>query len=269
MDFRIGAKSPVYGARQTAKVTDKQLKQSFAMKMAEVKPPRQDTVEISGSPLAKRLEGIHQKINEMDFAGKSSEEVYRTILDTYDEELGIVNGLVYTDRDAYMEIESDRQNMFKEKIPDYEILNKTELHYCAMGYDKMTKSEKIAAINERVGGNGYVQKYVMLAELTRAGVITSHQNSTIAYSLYKKSEKEYCAAHGLNYIQWSMGKDVSGESMEQREKSFMAWAAKTDVTWLEVFQSVHENPALWDAEKDMLLKELEGTSELLIGSDNI
>ena len=39
MDFRIGAKSPVYGARQTAKVTDKQLKQSFAMKMAEVKPP--------------------------------------------------------------------------------------------------------------------------------------------------------------------------------------------------------------------------------------
>ena len=67
MDFRIGAKSPVYGARQTAKVTDKQLKQSFAMKMAEVRPPRQDTMEISGNPLAQRLENVHQKINEMDF----------------------------------------------------------------------------------------------------------------------------------------------------------------------------------------------------------
>ena len=133
----------------------------------------------------------------------------------------------------------------------------------------MTKSEKIAAINERVGGNGYVQKYVMLAELTRAGVITSHQNSTIAYSLYKKSEKEYCAAHGLNYIQWSMGKDVSGESMEQREKSFMAWAAKTDVTWLAVFESIQENPALRDEEKNELIKELEGTSELFFKNRNV
>ena len=88
MDFRIGAKSPVYSARQTSKVADKQLKQSFAMKMAEVRPPKQDTVEISGSPLAERLENVHQKIGEMDFIGKTSEEVYRSVLDAYDEEFG-------------------------------------------------------------------------------------------------------------------------------------------------------------------------------------
>ena len=54
-----------------------------------------------------------------------------------------------------------------------------------------------------------------------------------------------------------------------REKSLMAWAAKTDVTWFAVFESIYENPALRDETKDVLIKELEGTSELLIGSDKI
>ncbi len=269
MDFRIGAKSPVYSARQTSKVADKQLKQSFAMKMAEVRPPKQDTVEISGSPLAERLENVHQKIGEMDFIGKTSEEVYRSVLDAYDEEFNLVDCLIYTDRDAYMEIEADRRNAFKEKVPGYEFQKEKELHFRAMGYDKMTNEEKIAAIRERIGGNSYVHKYAMLGEMACAGVITSQQSSAIAYSLYRKSEKEYCAAHGLDYIQWSMYRDegISEKYADSWVQKVMAWASTVDVTWLEVFDSVHENEALWDEEKEVLMKEVEGTSELLIRSD--
>ncbi|MCI8868743.1 MAG: hypothetical protein HFE61_11610 [Anaerotignum sp.] len=269
MDFRIGAKSPVYGARQTAKVTDKQLKQSFAMKMAEVRPPRQDTMEISGNPLAQRLENVHQKINEMDFTGKSSEEVYKSIIDAYDEEFGFVGNMGYSDYDSYLEIESDRRNIFKEKVPGYELRKESELHYRAMGYDKMTKAEKIEAISKRVGGNSYIHKYGMLDELARAEVLTWSQKSDIHWSLHRKLEEEYCATHGMDYIQWSMGKDISEKGMMLREKSLMAWAAKTDVTWFAVFESIYENPALRDETKDVLIKELEGTSELLIGSDKI
>ena len=72
----------------------------------------------------------------------------------------------------------------------------------------------------------------------------------------------------MDYIQWSMGKDISEKGMMLREKSLMAWAAKTDVTWLAVFESIQENPALRDEEKNELIKELEGTSELLMRSDN-
>lgn len=269
MDFRIGAKSPVYCARQTAKVTDKQLKQSFAMKMAEVRPPRQDIVEISGNPLAQRLENVHRQINEMDFTGKTSEEVYKSVVDTYDKEFGFVGNIAYSDYDSYLEIEADRRAIFKEKVPGYELRKESELHYHAMGYDKMTKAEKIAAINERVGGNSYIHKYGMLDELARAEVLTWSQKSDIHWSLHRKLEEEYCTTHDLDYIQWSMGKNISEEGIKLREKSLIAWAAKTDVTWLAVFESIQENPALRDEEKNELIKELEGTSELLMKSDNV
>lgn len=269
MDLRIGAKSPVYGFRATSKVADKALKADFAKMMAETKPVNQDTVEISGSPLTQRLENVHQKIGEMDFTGKTSEEVYRSVMDAYDEEFGFVGNIAYSDYDSYLEIQADRRSIFKEKVPGYELRKENELHYRAMGYDKMTNAEKIAAITDRVGGNSYIHKYGMLDELARAKVLTWSQKSDIHWSLHRKLEKGYCAEHGLDYIQWSMGKNVSEEGVKLREKSLMMWAEKADVTWLEVFDSIHENETLWDEEKDVLMKELEGTSELLIKSDKV
>lgn len=270
MDLRIGAKSPIYSSRATSKVADKALKADFAKMMAETKPVNQDTVEISGNPLTQRLENVHQKINEMDFTGKTSEEVYRSVVDAYEEQFGFIGNLHYLDEDAYNQVYPDRQKMIEGVVPNYRDV-KNGLHYRAMGYDKMTKEEKIAAIRERIGGDSYVHKYAMLGEMERAGVITSHQNSTIAYSLYRKSEKEYCAAHGLDYIQWSMHRDEgsSGKYADSWVQKVMTWASTVDVTWLEVFDSIHENEALWDDEKDILIKELEGTSELLIGSDKV
>lgn len=270
MDLRIGAKSPVYGARQASRVTNKELKQSFAQKMAETKPVNQDTVEISVNLLTQRLENVHQKIGEMDFTGKNSEEVYRSIVDAYEEEFGFIGNLHYSNEDTYNEVYADRQQMIEKTVPNYQEV-KNGLHYRAMGYGKMTKEEKIAAIRERVGGDSYVHKYAMLGEMERAGVITSHQSSTIAYSLYRKSEKEYCAAHGLDYIQWDMHREEgsSGKHADSWVQKVMTWASTVDVTWLEVFDSVRENEALWDEEKDVLMKELERTSELLIGSDKV
>ena len=273
MDFRIGAKSPVYGARQTSKVADKQLKQSFAMKMAEVRPPRQDIVEISGNPLAQRLENVHQQINGMDFTGKTSEEVYKFIVDVYDQEFGFVGNLHYSDLEAYNRIYPDRQQMIENTVPNYQQVKK-ELHYRAMGYDKMTNQEKIAEIKKRVGGNTIIDKFSIINELARAKVITSDQQSTLYNSLYRKAEMEYCAEKGFDYLTWSChpekyyGNSSEDCSFDQWQKSLMAWATKKEVTWLEVIESIQDYPAIRDQEKDVFMKEFEETSELLKRSDN-
>ena len=274
MDFRIGAKSPVYGARQTSKVADKQLKQSFAMKMAEVRPPRQDIVEISGNPLAQRLENVHQQINGMDFTGKTSEEVYKFIVDVYDQEFGFVGNLHYSDLEAYNRIYPDRQQMIENTVPNYQQVKK-ELHYRAMGYDKMTNQEKIAEIKKRVGGNTIIDKFSIINELARAKVITSDQQSTLYNSLYRKAEMEYCAEKGFDYLTWSChpekyyGNSSEDCSFDQWQKSLMAWATKKEVTWLEVIESIQDYPAIRDQEKDVFMKDLEEVTGLLLRSDNI
>ena len=272
MDFRIGAKSPVYGTRQTAKVTDKELKQSFAMKMAEVKPPRQDIVEISVNPLAQRLENVHQQINEMDFTGKTSEEVYKSIIDAYEGEFGFSDLLFYTDRESDNIVDEDMQRIIENTVPNYQNVKKG-LYYRAMGYDKMSNAEKIEAIRERVGGNSYVHKICELNEMCRAGIITTSQQFDISGAMERMAGMEYCAKMGFDYITWSSCPEkYHGEFSENRiptwPQDFMAWAAKTEVTWLEVIESIQENPALRGEEKNELIKELEETSELLKRSDN-
>lgn len=271
MDLRIGAKSPVYNVRQTSKVADKVLKADFAKMIAETKPVNQDTVEISGNPLTQRLENVHQKINEMVFTGKTSEEVYRSVLDAYEDEFGYVNIFFHTDEETYNEIVADREKLFSEKVPNYETAklaqnNKSSslLYYRAMGYDKMTNEEKIDAIKKRIPGDSYVHKSVIIAEMHRANLISSEQRSKLFWSLNHKAEKEYCATQGLDYIQWSRGKGLSKEGLELRQKSLMEWKAKTEITWLEVFESVHDYPALNKEENTLFLAEIEEISNLLV-----
>ena len=271
MDFRIGAKSPVYSARQTSKVADKQLKQSFAMKMAEVRPPRQDTVEISGNPLAQRLENVHQQINGMDLTGKTSEEVYKSILDAYEDEFGFSDLLFYIDEDAYNMVDEDRQKMLESTVPDYQKV-RHGLHYRAMGYDKMTDAEKIAAIKERVGGNSYVHKYCEIAELMRADVLTPTQGSEICNALSRKAEKEYCAKIGIDHVTlYQHLEEYYGQPFEKAletwSKGLLDWKANTDITWLEIVESVEKYSTKPDLEKDAFMKEFEETSELLTKSD--
>lgn len=272
MDFRIGANGPVYGGRQTLRAGNRELKTSFAKMVAEAKAAGRDTVEISGNPLAKRLDSVHQKLGEMDFTGKSSEEVYKAVVDAYDDEFGFLGNLAYSDYDTYVEIQADKRNIFQEKVPGYERGKENELHYRAMGYDTMSKAEKIAAIKNRVGGSSYIHKYAMLDELEKANVITSHQGFTMFQSLHRKSKLEYCEAHGLDYMRFEYpseyGDDYSERAMKLREKSLAAWSAKTDVTWLEIIESVKDYPAMHDWEKDAFFKEMAGVTELLVKGES-
>lgn len=326
MDFRIGAKSPVYYARQTSKVADRALKADFARMMAEEKesindisavdckipgtptgkadfvmqdtvvisenlleaeaePARpaplssDDTVVVEKSPLTGRLESVHKKIEDMDFTGKSAEEVYKTIVDVYEDEFGFIGYLFHTDEESYYEVKEDREMeilMAMEDIaqkPDYKTLQSREFYRRAMGYDKMTDEEKIAAIKERVGGSSYCHRYAELAELERAGVITSEQSVNISSSLYRQSKIEYCEANGLDYMRfvypWDFGENVSEKDMSLRAGNLTAWASKAGVTWLEVFEGVRDNPALHGWEKSAVLKKLDETIGLLSGSDRV
>lgn len=226
------------------------------------------TEPVKKTPLTERLEALRQKIEGMDFTGKSDEEICKSIVDAYEDEFGFIGVLAYTDRETYNEIRQAEIRTISGIASGYS----DDLYYRAMGYDKMTDAEKIAAIKERVGGSSYYHQYATLAEFQRAKVITYNQCMTIFRALSRSAKMEYCAQHGLNYLRWSypseFGDDCSEEVMKLREQSFMAWAAKTDVTWLEIFESVHEYPALWEWERNNFFKEVEEVAKLLAGSDN-
>lgn len=319
MDFRIGAKSPVYGARQTAKAANRPLKPSFEKMMTEDKKPIydgpvrdckipteeiekvdsiiQDTVTISRkpitdsdplaelampdpldsdpveiiekTPLMERLEGIHKKVEDMDFTGKSEEEIYKSIVDAYENEFGFIRLLFHTDRETYNEIRQDQESLILRTLHSYD----EGMYYRAMGYDKMSTEEKIAAIKERVGGNSYVHKYCEIAELRRAGVITASQMSEIFNDMARKAEKEYCAKIGIDHITlYQHLEEYYGEPFEKAldtwSKNLLEWTAKTDITWLEIVESVEKYSTKWDWDKKAFMKEFEEISELLKRSDN-
>ena len=121
MDIRIGASSQDYSVRPSLK-NSSVVKASFAdlmkTKQADAIGSR-DSVTITQKPLEQRLESIHQKVAEMDFTGKSNEEIYKSINDAYETEFGYLGIMFYTDRDTCTEIREDAKSLFAEKIPNY------------------------------------------------------------------------------------------------------------------------------------------------------
>lgn len=283
MDLRIGAKSPVYGTRPTSKVTDRSLKASFAKMMAETKAAagakaagtkavQQDTVEISGDSLEKRLERVHQKIDELDFAGKDVFEEYKSVLEIYEEEFGFSDLLCYIDTDAYDVVYKDKEAALENIIPDYQIM-KHSLHRVAMGYDQMSKEEAIAAIKERVGGNTYVHKICEINELRRAHLITPTQGSVLFHNLMITAEKEYCAEMGYDYLDWSADSEKYGDNAyvggkAKLDSNFIAWTAKANATWLGIIESIVKNGTMLEWKAKAFMKESEEVFELLKRSDN-
>ena len=268
MDIRIGTNSYGYSVRASQK-SNAAAKASFAdlmkTKQADAIGSR-DSIMITQKPLEQRLESVHQKIAEMDFTGKSNEEIYKSINDAYETEFGYLGIMFYTDRDTCTEIREDAQSLFAENISNYTNMNKTALYYRAMGYDQMTDAEKVAAIKERVGGNTYVHKIAMNNEMGHAGVITRHEQGVIYRSLKHQAEKEYCAKHGLDYIDWLYNAG-SNEAAEYRQQKLMGWMAETEISWLDVLKSVEDYPAMYDHEKEAFFKALGETAALLKRSD--
>ena len=269
MDIRIGANNYGYPVRASRK-SNSAAKTSFAdlmkAKQADAIGSR-DSVIITQKPLEQRLESVHQKIAEMDFTGKSNEEIYKSINDAYEAEFGHLDSIFYVDRETCTKIEADAEQIFEDKISAYMGLDKKALYYRAMGYDQMTDAEKINAISERVKGNTYISKQVMLNELARAGVITSGQRHDISKSLSYYAEKEYCKKYGLDYMDWKYNAG-SNEVAEYRQQKLRGWMAETEISWLDVLKSVEEYPAMYDHEKEAFFKTLGETANLLKRSDD-
>lgn len=282
MDIRIGAKSLIYGSRNASKVTDKELKISFAIMMEETKRNKRATemktavvgkgsAESGGNALAQRLENVHKKIEEMDFTEKYSYEAYKSIYDAYEAEFGYWDMLFYLDEDTHNIIYKDREAVFASKIPGYSSRDIRLFRY-AMGYDEMSKEEIIASIEERVGGNSYVHKICKINELERAGVLTPMQGHKLYLSLKRQAGKEYCAKMGFDYIKWSADPEQYyanpyGDGIPRWDIYFMAWAAETETNWLQIIESIHDYDPMWKWERETFLKELGDTKELLIESD--
>lgn len=139
MDIRIGTNSYGYPVRASQK-SNAAAKASFAdlmkTKQADAIGSR-DSVTITQKPLEQRLESVHQKIAEMDFAGKSNEEIYKSINDAYETEFGYLGIMFYTNRDTCTEIREDAKQIFEDKISGYIELDEKALYYRAMGYDQI------------------------------------------------------------------------------------------------------------------------------------
>ena len=269
MDIRIGANSYGYPVRASQK-SNSAAKTSFAdlmkAKQADAIGSR-DSVTITQKPLEQRLESVHQKIAEMDFTGKSNEEIYKSINDTYETEFGYLGIMFYTDRDTCTEIREDAEQMFEDKISNYIGLDEKALYYRAMGYDKMTDAEKVAAIKERVGGNTYVHKIAMNNEMAKADVISSREQTVIFRSLVYQAEQEYCAKYGLDYIDWKYNAG-SKENAEYRLQKVMGWMAETEISWLDVLESVKDFPAMEDWQKEDFYEGFSGKASLLLGKED-
>ena len=269
MDIRIGTNSYGYSVRASQK-SNSAAKASFAdlmkTKQADAIGSR-DSVTISQKPLEQRLESVHQKIAEMDFTGKSNEEIYKSINDAYETEFGYLGIMFYTDRDTCTEIREDAERMFEDKIPNYIGMDEKALYYRAMGYDQMTDAEKVAAIKERVGGNTYVHKLAMNNELRKAGVITRDEQDAIFSSLVYQAEQEYCAKYGLDYMDWKYNAG-SKENAEYRLQKVMGWMAETEIEWLDVLESVKDFPAMEDWQKEDFYEGFSGKASLLLGKED-
>lgn len=311
MDFRIGAKSTAYAAGYASKAAARSSNTSFAgMMQAEVEsinegrnisgasaqrnmPTLRDTVmihkkpsegdvalptaSVEKTPLTERLESVRKRIEAMDFTGKSPEEAYKAIVDSYEEEFGFLSYLFEIDKEGYNAVKKDREAQIlaamegMEPKPDEQTLKSNEFYCRAMGYDKMTKEEKIAAIRERVGGDSYCHRYAELAELRRVGLITPEQHTNMYSSLRRRSILEYCEANGLDYMRyqypWDYGENASLEDMNLRDSRLTAWASGAEVTWSEILESVRNNPALYGWEKSAIFDQLDETLELLLRGD--
>ena len=118
-----------------------------------------------------------------------------------------------------------------------------------------------------------MHKYCEIAELRRAGVITASQMSEIFNDMARKAEKEYCAKIGIDHITlYQHLEEYYGEPFEKAldtwSKNLLEWTAKTDITWLEIVESVEKYSTKWDWDKKAFMKEFEEISELLKRSDN-
>ena len=279
MDMRVGNNiKPMVPQRTVG--TRKTENSSFAatLQKTEKASATKDTASISQNPLDKRLENVQKVIEGMDFTGKSAPEVYRNILEAYENEFGNLDKLFYQDEGNgyknYNMIEKDYHLMLKEKLPPYHCENPVfgnsdpdpyaNLHYEAMGYDKMTKAERIAAIEKRIGGSGYIDRVAMIAEMNRANVLQGREGLDIFQSLTRKMEKEYCKTYGLDYIKWQedVGKfrDQNGNSLLYQR--MIDWANQQTISWIDILDSIQENEALRPEQQEEIIKDLQGALEL-------
>ncbi len=256
--------------------TKKAENSSFAdtLQKTEKTSAAKDTASISQNPLDKRLENVHKVIEGMDFTGKSASEVYRSILEAYENEFGNLSKLCQADRvhdyKNHDIVDGDRRQLLKEKLPPYHCENPifgdskcdpyAELHYEAMGYDKMTKAERIATIEKRIGGSGYTDRVAMLVEMGRANIISDHEVMDLFKSLTRKMEREYCEAHGLDYLQWQETIERSGNQngLSLLYQRMMDWANQQEISWIDIIDSIKENEALRPEQQDELVENLEG-----------
>ena len=269
MDIRIGTNSYGYPVRASQK-SNAAAKASFADLMKTKQTDAigsRDSVTITQKPLEQRLESVHQKIAEMDFIGKSTPDVCKMVCDAYEKEFGFIGVIAQTDRGVFDKIFDDRRSYLNSLSSEYPGISSDETYFKAMGYDKMTDAEKIAAITERANGNTYVHKIAIASELVRAKVITHHQLMDIYSSLKYQAEKEYCAQYGLDYMDWKHNAG-SNEAAEYRQQKLMGWMAETEISWLDVLKSVEEYPAMYDHEKEAFFKTLGETANLLKRSDD-
>ncbi len=274
MDMRVGNNTkPMVPQRTTG--TRKAENSSFAdtLQKTEKTSAAKDTASISQNPLDKRLENVHKVIEGMDFTGKSATEVYRNILEVYENEFGNLDRFYYEHKSLFEhnagKIHEHMEAVLQKKLPPYHCENPVfeyssadpyaNLHYEAMGYDKMTKAERIAAIEKRIGGSGYTDRLVMLGEMSRANIIPKGQLLDISTSLRRKMEKEYCKAHGLDYLKWQedvrRSSDQNGNSLLYQR--MMDWANQQKISWIDIIDSIKENEALRPEQQDELVENLE------------
>ncbi len=268
MDIRIGVNSygrPVRSSLQCSSAVHASFAEIMESKKAAAIVNR-DSVTITQKPLEQRLESVHQKIVEMDFSGKSDPEVYRAIYDAYEAEFGFTDIIFYTNKEIYNKIDEDRYSILKEKFPKRSVWTTGNLYYQAMGYDKMSDEEKVAAILKRINGNTYIHKKAILNELDRADVITHHEHMVISSALTFQAEKEYCEKYGIDYMDWKYNAG-SKEEAEYRHQKLLCWMAETEISWLDTIKTIEDYEPMYAYEREAFLKQIEGTAGLLISSD--
>lgn len=251
MDFRVGASSPTTYAGNVQTSKNKQEKNASFASVLKTAASSQDSVSIKQKTVSQRLDYVHQKIDEMDFTGKSNEEIYKSINDVYEDEFGHINKLYYSNDSIHDQIDDDWSEMLKKNILNFKSLNKTNLRYKAMGYDKMTDAEKMASIKKRIPGNTIADKLAILSEMHMSGLLTDDQCSKLFDNITYNAEKDYCRLHGLDYMEYKYS-----SKNEMLTRRTMEWSGSFSLSWDTIFSNMRQDPRFSDAELDLFFEEL-------------
>lgn len=264
MNLKIGKGYLTYGANNI-KTKAKETKDTFSGVMKSAAASK-DTITITQKSIDQRIEDIRQKIDNTDFTGKSPEETYKEIILMYEEEFGYydMNFSMYSNEKIHDKLAPAREASLKDKIPNYRCFNK-EFYYRAMGYDKMTDKEKMAAIKERIGGETYTEKQSVILEMERAKLIEGIPAQRMIFSINRNAEKEFCRQVGIDYYA-----DYC-ESRTMWQERFSEWALNIKVGWGDIFAMIEkeEYSPITEAEKQEMFNGLGENIDLLKGWNKI